>query len=164
MYYGYILLAIIPVIIDSYDMRQIDPSYTWDPSVFIRAHSLFLSPFITLLPIPAFIAQLRQILSTSDRGALSMTFLMAQSMVFTVLAKTWCPGRLVLNSANPPFWDWYRLVGFVPVDHGVIAFGQSLLLLVSLWRHNRRARDAYNEKEPLLPSTSTQAYCLGSKS
>jgi hypothetical protein len=104
-----------------------------------------LTPIITILAAVTLLVQARSI--GPDTRTLSLEGLVAQAIVFSLLALSWLwrlrwPGPGVMAS-------WYQCVGFVAVDHIVFALVQAVLLWIAV-RRRRQGETAASEREPLI--------------
>ncbi|KAI1367917.1 hypothetical protein F5Y08DRAFT_32118 [Xylaria arbuscula] len=165
LYTSYLLISVIPVLLNA--VSPIDPpgELPWFRALWLGVHALFLAPLITLLAVSTLPLQVRAILALPrglGTGALSLSFLAAQAVIFLVLAVTWWPGRLVFPEGfGAPFryFDvWYTSIGFVPIDYAIHALVQVILFFAAIWWCSNRPRatespDARdNETDPLLPT------------
>lgn len=131
--------------------------------MLIGVHLLFVVPIVNLVGIAALVAQARIVMGRvpgSGIGALSLAGLVAQGLVFALLALSWL-WRLSFPwdqlEGNVLNWAvlkaWFQVVGFVPVDYSVFALGQFVLLLIAVrrgLRHGDISGVYAGETEPLL--------------
>jgi hypothetical protein len=156
---SYLLVSVVPIFIDAATPgTHHDPYRKWAGAFFHGIHSIFISPVVTVLAIAAFFVQARETLSRPDLGALSLTGLVTQAIVFVVVALAW-PWRLVFP------WDelkgrislgvlifWFQTVGWVVVNNAIFATVQAMLFRLAI--HHRRQKamqlDMNTETAPLL--------------
>ncbi|KAI0535442.1 hypothetical protein GGR58DRAFT_504262 [Xylaria digitata] len=156
---SYLLISVISVFLNAISHSSSPGERRWFGALFLGGHTLILAPLITILAAATLPVQAHAILALprgSSTGAVSVTTLAAQTVIFAVLAATWWPGRLVFpedfGSPVAYFGSWYQLVGFVPVDYAVFALAQAVLFVVAT-RHRRRgtrSEDLADETDPLL--------------
>ncbi|KAH7371846.1 hypothetical protein BKA64DRAFT_268214 [Cadophora sp. MPI-SDFR-AT-0126] len=158
IYVSYLLISIIPLLVDTLNFGgRNDPYRKWAGAFFSGVHTMFISPIVTILCVTAFFAQARETGLRPDPGALSVTGLAIQAIVFVFVAVAWL-GRLAFP------WDklegygmisylamWYQLVGWVAIDTAIFAVVQAVLF----WLASRRGRGERvavvgAETEPLL--------------
>jgi hypothetical protein len=156
---SFLLISIVPVLIDAFDFGgRDDPYRKWAGAFFTGVHSMFINPIVTILGIAALFVQARETISRPDPGALSVTGLAIQAVVFVLVSLAWL-GRLVFP------WDrleghqitlglliiWYQLVGWVAVDNAIFSVVQAVLFWLAS-RHGRGggAGNVGSETEPLL--------------
>ncbi|KAK4204627.1 hypothetical protein QBC40DRAFT_345362 [Triangularia verruculosa] len=166
LYLSFLLISVGPVFIDAVTDHSRDQYHSWGLGMFVDVHLLLVVPVVSILGIVAVVAQARAITGAapgSGLGALSLAGLVAQGLVFALLALSW-PWRLAFP------WDevggdwlqwavlkaWLQVAGFVAVDYAVFALGQFVLLWVAVRRglgHGGIERvSAGDETEPLLGS------------
>ncbi|KAI1428364.1 hypothetical protein F5Y12DRAFT_57203 [Xylaria sp. FL1777] len=161
-YTFFLMISVVPVfiypIVNAHEHSEPSSHQLILTAAYVWLHLFFIIPVVTLLALLAFLFQAREIsarLPGSGTGALSVVGVALQTVVFVILAATWCPGRLVFDSPNPLFLVWYQLVGFVPVNHAFFALEQALLLVV-VGRHRRSERHESSylpgETQPLISS------------
>lgn len=165
LYLSFLLVSFGPVFVDAITDHSRDQYHGWGLVMLADVHLLFVVPVVNLLGIAALVAQARAVMGAapgSGLGALSPVGLIAQGLVFALLALSW-PWRLAFP------WDqiegdvvnwvvlkaWFQVVGFVAVDYAVFALGQFVLLLIAM-RHGLQHQDisglSAGETEPLLGS------------
>lgn len=126
----------------------------WFSALVFGAHALFVNPVVTALAVAALLPQARETLSRPDRGALSLTSLAVQAVVFALVAISWL-FRLTIPASywhHKPF-GWYQLVGWAPVDNIIFAIVQAIVLWIAIRRGRERNQLALSgESSPLLSS------------
>jgi len=147
IYLSFLFISVVPIFIHA---ATADPRHIYDDwalDLFIGIHYACVNPIVTILGLFAVYAQARAITARprgSGHGALSLTGLAMQAVVFALLAPLWL-GRLVYKWEEPgpgfPAWlvsviYWFLFGGFVPFDHGVFAISQAALVGLAM-RHRR---------------------------
>ena len=126
----------------------------WFSSIFMGIHQMFISPVATLIAVAALVAQAREIMGRNSSGALSITGLALQAIVFTLVGISWF---FRFRITDEEFWRmnptraairWYQMVGWATINNLVFAFVQAVLLLVALGQ-GRTGHDE-GETAPLL--------------
>lgn len=122
----------------------------WVTAMFTGVHGYFVTPPITLLAILAFLPQAHELAQATSAGALDVSGLAVQAVVFTLVGVSW---MLRLTMA-PELWDmaplrvlytWHNLVGWAAVYNLIFAVGQALLYGIARSRgmlDNRLAAEA----------------------
>ncbi|KAJ5992002.1 hypothetical protein N7451_007726 [Penicillium sp. IBT 35674x] len=161
VYISFLIFSLGPLIIDAVSdtFCPLDhPDCPWherDVTAFLEGlHSFVLLPFLSTIPLVIGIyKQVRSPLQTQSLMGLKL-----QIAAFMLSAVFWVP-RLsapwdlfleYLNEGHPInifILGWYRTVGFETVNDFVFAWGQGMLLWLTL-RQNRRAEEG--ERQPLL--------------
>lgn len=169
IYLSFLLVSVVPLFVDALTDHTGDGYHAWGPNLLIGVHLIFVVPVVNLLGIVALAAQARTVMGRapgSGLGALSLVGLVAQGIVFTLLAISW-PWRLAFPWDE--IWDeikgnvlnwavlkaWFQVVGFVAVDYAVFGLGQLVLLLIAVRRglhHVDIPGVSAGETEPLLGS------------
>ncbi|TDZ71589.1 hypothetical protein CTRI78_v001885 [Colletotrichum trifolii] len=168
IYVGFLLVSVVPLLLDALSIGALfidarDKDHRWLPALFRRLHLSFINPVMPVVGFSALYFQAREILSrptTSRAGALSLSGLALQAVVFDLLAVSWM-GRLVfpwkqlvlpdegdLQKAYRLARMWYELGGFVAVDNAILALVQASVLLLSVCRGS--TKPSTRETQPLL--------------
>ncbi|CAG9989548.1 unnamed protein product [Clonostachys byssicola] len=158
--FGVAVAAVVPLFVPRPNSEPGEGSSAHDvASLFSFIHSRFLFPIITLLSLGSLIPQVRTTRSRQHRGALSLSGLAVQGVLFLIDAFAWV-GRLEFpwdefdgsESSWKALLDWYQGVGWVPVNNGLSALVKMLILSLTIrhwWRRDRR-EERSGETEPLL--------------
>ncbi|OQD63043.1 hypothetical protein PENPOL_c010G04209 [Penicillium polonicum] len=163
IYIGYLMISLVPVIIDSLTDVFCSTDKPNCPEVerdviffFMAVHSNLLFPFFTVIPLViGFYRQARK-----PTQNLNLIGLKLQAAIFTLSAISWVfrlffpwylyredpRGSWPLYSILPA---WYQGVGFVAIDDVTFALGQGVLLYLGL-RQQRRVEAADAARQPLL--------------
>ena len=145
----FFLISAVPLIADAitpHDQHPYDQDRKWFIAFFEFAHIFVLTPIITILAAAALLVQARSI--GPDTRALSLEGLVAQAIVFSLLALSWL-WRLRWPGPDVVMAEWYQCVGFVAVDHIVFALVQAVLLWIAV-RRRRQGETAAGERELLI--------------
>jgi hypothetical protein len=163
IYAAFLLVSVVPVLIDAIAASPDDQIHKWDLAVFGALHIKVVNPVVNTLGLVGLYIQAGVVKpkpADSRSGTLSMVGLAAQAVVFSLLAISWL-GRLPFPwkelEVSTVDWAalklWFGLVGFVPFDYAVFAIGQSMLLWLAV-RNRRHRREVLegcgDDEEPLL--------------
>ncbi|KAL6802776.1 hypothetical protein GGI42DRAFT_32187 [Trichoderma sp. SZMC 28013] len=149
IYLAFLLLSVVPVIVDAAWPSQDASSREWGLALFHGIHTMLINPIATILILAAFFSQRAEILQYppgTASSSLSLIGLAVQAVVFAVLALAWA-WRFVFPGGGYGM-TWYQLVGFVAVDHFAFALVQAALLAVAVLHRGRIFTGG--ETEPLL--------------
>jgi hypothetical protein len=154
IYITFLFISIIPGVFETTLPPPGDEGRDWFSALFGGYHVLYINPVVTAIAIAAFLPQARETLSRPDRGALSLTGLATQAVVFAIVAACW-PFRMTLPSSfwhSKPF-GWYQLIGWATADNGVFAVVQAVLWWIAM-RCGRGNQEVVisGERSPLLES------------
>jgi hypothetical protein len=141
-YFTFLFISLVPVAFEStlpLDEPGTSPNRGWFSALFAGFHYYYISTVVTLLGIASFYFQARELLSRTDRGAISLRGLASQAIIFALVGLTW----IFRLTASCDFFrgltplgaliKWYRLVGWAAVDNLVFAFVQAVLFYIA-WR------------------------------
>lgn len=162
VYILFALISIIPIFIDAIDRDFFGPP-EWrqvGQALFSGYHAMFMNPIVTILALVALPCQARAIraLPFGDLKSLSLLGLLAQGVIFSVVAISWTMRvkfmdlsfRDVISYGLLTFVSWYQMVGWAAVNNAVFALVQiSLFCLARNWRVVKMVV-ADGEGEPLL--------------
>ncbi|KAJ6110195.1 hypothetical protein N7486_002430 [Penicillium sp. IBT 16267x] len=136
VYVPFTLISIIPLFIDAIDHDFFGPPEwrQWGEALFSGYHALFMNPIVTVLALVALPCQARAIraLPIGNPKALSLLGLLAQGVVFSVVAISWTMRvkfqdlsfRDVIAYGYLTLISWYQMVGWAAVDNAVFALVQ----------------------------------------
>ena len=162
MYFGFLMVSLVPMVVDAVSDTFCPPDRPNCPELdrdvvglFQGLHSVILLPFLTTLPLV--IALVKQ--ACMPTQTFGLNGLKLQAAVFMLSAISWVPRvsvpwDLYLDGEYPVIMviiAWYHKVGFVAVNDALFALGQAILLWLSI-RQIRRAEDG--ERQPLLESSA----------
>ncbi|KAK0761854.1 hypothetical protein N5P37_004653 [Trichoderma harzianum] len=152
IYLAFLLISLIPVVVDAAWPTQDASSHEWAMALFHGIHTMLINPIVTILILASFFSQRAEILlhpPGTASSSLSLVGLAVQAVVFAVLALAWAWRLLFPGGASVSYgMTWYQLVGFVAVDHIAFALVQAALLAVAVLHRGQSFTGG--ETEPLL--------------
>jgi hypothetical protein len=152
-YVAFLLISVAPILVES----TLPPSgsgdtmkdRSWLSAVYLFTHAYIINPFITFLAVAALFPQVRELQSSPDLGAISVTGLVMQAFTFAIVAVGWSL-RLQLPLSEFRQRDWYPLVGWATVDNLVFAVVQGMLWWIARRRLGLSQIVESGEAAPLL--------------
>ncbi|PTB49394.1 hypothetical protein M431DRAFT_534799 [Trichoderma harzianum CBS 226.95] len=152
IYLAFLLISIIPVVVDAAWPSQDASSHEWAMALFHGIHTMLINPIVTILILVSFFSQRGEILQHppgTASSSLSLIGLAVQAVVFAVLALAWAWRFVFPGGASVGYgMTWYQLVGFVAVDHIAFALVQAALLAFVVLHRGQGFTGG--ETEPLL--------------
>jgi hypothetical protein len=153
-YIAFLLISVVPLFADAVNPANLQDR-RWFDALWFGIHSLYLSWIITGLNVAAFYFQAKESLSRPSDHALSRRGLLAQAVIFALVAVSWIwrvrfPYDAWEGMFMGLFSTWYELVGWAAVDNAIFALVQALLLWVTSRHVRPRRAVSEGETEPLL--------------
>jgi hypothetical protein len=135
-YFTFLFISLIPVLW----MWTLPPSSNGDfyrnrafPAVWYQfLHTRYINYFVTMLAFLALVPQARELRNRSDLGALSISGLMMQAIVFALVAGSWvCRLKVDDTTPLPSMSIWYQWVGWTTIDNAAFSIVQLILWMMA---------------------------------